>query len=269
MTRTNKTQTIALCLILFFQAFALTLTYAATEDNYTNDPGIFPGIYESTHAEGNYKVDIIINPDVTGIYANENNYKLDLTINPNPVGGLLSEGNYKLDIIPQKSFPEQHGISTTNILTSKTIVGQGYTVTIKITLTNHELNYETVHIKIYANTTTIHTQTVMLPSKGTTVVTFAWNTIDFAKGNYTISATATPIPGETYTADNTRIDGTVKVTIPCDANGDGKVNVFDLFNLGKAYGSTPPMPNWNPNTDFNENNQVDSSDLSDLGQNYG
>jgi len=267
MKSANKTQTIALCLILFLIPF--TITNASTEDNYKNDTNLLPGICESTHTEGNYKANIILNPDASSTYTNENNYKIDITINPNGIGGSLSEGNYKLDIIPQKSFPEQHGISTTNIITSKTIVGQAYTLTIKVTLTNQELNHETFHVTIYANTTAIHTQTITLPSKGTKIITFTWNTAGFAKTNYTISATATPIPGETYTLDNTRINGEVKVTIPCDANGDEKVNVFDLHDLGKAYDSRPTMPNWNSNCDFNENNNVDNSDLSDLSNNYG
>jgi len=57
-----------------------------------------------------------------------------------------------------------------------------------------------------------------------------------------------------------------------DANGDGKVDIPDLFQLGKAYGSTagpPSSPNWNPDCDFNKDNKVDDSDLRDVSKNYG
>jgi len=269
MTSTNKTQAIALCLILSLISLAIAITNASTEDNYKNDTNRLPGVYESTHAEGNYKADIILNPDVTGAYINESNYKIDLTINPNGIGGILTENNYQLDLIPQKSFPEQKGILLSSVITSKTIVGQAYNMTIKVTIINQEFTHETFSITIYANTTAIFTTSVTLPSKGSTTITFRWNTIGFSKNTYTISAQATPIPGEIYTVDNTHINGNVKIIIPCDANGDGKVNLHDLFDLGKAYGSVPPMSNWNPNCDFNENNNVDNPDLSDLSQNYG
>jgi len=58
-----------------------------------------------------------------------------------------------------------------------------------------------------------------------------------------------------------------------DINEDNKENVIDLFNMGKAYGSTggpPPSSNWNPKCDFNTNNVIDSSDLTDLSNpSYG
>ena len=57
-----------------------------------------------------------------------------------------------------------------------------------------------------------------------------------------------------------------------DINDDGKVDVTDLFTLGKAFGSTggpPPSLNWNPDTDLNGDNVVDTLDLSTLNENYG
>jgi hypothetical protein len=67
-------------------------------------------------------------------------------------------------------------------------------------------------------------------------------------------------------------------TIVGDADGDGQVNVFDLNDLGNAYGShgsdynypgEPPSPNWNRNCDFNKDNKVDNADLTDVSENYG
>ena len=65
---------------------------------------------------------------------------------------------------------------------------------------------------------------------------------------------------------------------PGNVNGDAKVDVLDLFPLGKAYGShgpnynypgEPPSPNWNPNCDFNKDNKVDNSDLTDVRESFG
>ena len=65
---------------------------------------------------------------------------------------------------------------------------------------------------------------------------FSWNTTDVPGGYYTISANATIVPGETDTADNNFIDGTITVTspvriaevIPCNQTGYPK----DTFQLG-------------------------------------
>jgi len=248
---------------------SLVLAQATAEDNVQNNTDPLPSVYESSHTENGYKAKIILNPDATGIYTNESNYKFDITLNPNPLGGSFKEGNYKLDLIPEKSFPDEYGISITDIVTSKTIVGQGYTATINITATNQELTPATLSVTIYVDTTTVHTQTITLAGRASAVITFAWNTTTFEKGTYTVSALAIPLPGETYTIDNTHTDGTVKVTIPCDANGDGIVDIRDLFSLGKAYASTPYTDNWNSNCDFNENKNVDNPDLADLSNHYG
>jgi len=54
-----------------------------------------------------------------------------------------------------------------------------------------------------------------------------------------------------------------------DVNRDGKVDVFDLFDLSKAYGSDPSKLNWNPDADLNNDNKVDALDTSELNKNYG
>lgn len=58
-------------------------------------------------------------------------------------------------------------------------------------------------------------------------------------------------------------------TIPGDVNDDGKVSVFDLYALGKAYNSTPGTPNWNPNADLNNDLIINAEDLSIMNDNYG
>ena len=54
-----------------------------------------------------------------------------------------------------------------------------------------------------------------------------------------------------------------------DVNGDRTVDVSDLTELSKTYGSKPGNPNWNPNCDFDCNGDVDAPDLFDLSKNYG
>jgi hypothetical protein len=68
-----------------------------------------------------------------------------------------------------------------------------------------------------------------------TTVTFTWNSSGFAKGNYTISAYAWPVQGETDVADNSLDDVYVFVTLPGDINGDKKVNILDAIVLASYF----------------------------------
>jgi hypothetical protein len=268
MITTKNFKRILSSLILFAVILGTTLVYATTENNYKNDNNFLTGISESTHTENGYKTNIVINPTIAGIYAQENGYKLDLTINTQGIGGSFKENNYKLNLTPEKAFPDIPDVAITKIVTSKTVVGQGYTTLINVTVSNQALNYETFHIIIYANTTTIKTQTITLTSGNSTTITITWNTSGFAKGNYTISAYAWPVLGEEYKADNALVDGWIVVTIAGDVDGSFLVDGGDLGLLGLAWYSKPGDLNWNPNADINGDGLVDGGDLGLLGFNW-
>lgn len=53
-----------------------------------------------------------------------------------------------------------------------------------------------------------------------------------------------------------------------DVNGDAKVNHIDLYQVGKAYGSSSSGPNW-LNADLNKDGTVSQSDLSLVAADYG
>ena len=145
-------------------------------------------------------------------------------------------------------------------VTSKTVVGQNFSLPIFVTAKNYGNFTETFSVTAYYDSIPIETKTVTnLPSGIATTLTFTWNTTGVTKGNYTISAYAWPVPGETDLDDNMCEDGTVIVAMPCDVAGsttlppplpDGKVDYMDLFWLLRAYGSNPSKPNWDPNLDF-------------------
>jgi len=54
-----------------------------------------------------------------------------------------------------------------------------------------------------------------------------------------------------------------------DVNGDGVIDYKDDRLFGRAYGSTPGTPNWNPACDLNGDGIVDSLDQAIFTQNYG
>jgi hypothetical protein len=151
----------------------------------------------------------------------------------------------------------------------KTVAGQGYSLRIAVTVKNYGLFNEAFNVTIYADTTAIDAQTVNLASGQKVDLLFTGNTSSMIKGNYTLRATAGPVPQETETADNTAIDGWVVITISGDINGDESVNIYDAILLAGAYNSKPDVQYWNPNADINGDNVVDLYDAILLATNFG
>lgn len=161
-------------------------------------------------------------------------------------------------------------IAITDVTPSKTIVGEGTNMEITATAENQGNKTETFNVTAYANTTTIQTKTVTnLPPRNTTTIVFTWNTTGFVKGNYTISAYAWPVLGETDTSDNNYDDGTIKLTIYCDVNGDSWVDMTDIGLACLAYGTRPGDKRWNPNADVTNDDFIDMSDIGWICLNYG
>jgi hypothetical protein len=106
---------------------------------------------------------------------------------------------------------------------------------------------------------------MVLNGGDSTIITFTLDTNGLAKGNYTIWAYVTPVEGETDTADNTFYDGWILISTPSDVNGDGKVDVMDIYAVAKSYGTSlegpnPPGRTYNPNYDINGDGLIDLKD---------
>jgi len=162
-----------------------------------------------------------------------------------------------------------HDVAIMSVALSKTVVGQGYDTDVNVTAADLGSFQETFNVTVYANTAPISSLNVTLSAGNSTNITFSWNTTDVAYGNYTISAYALPVSGETNTTNNNCTGGLVIVSIPGDLNGDFKVNLQDLTILAQAYGSKPDSANWNPNADIDDSGTVGLSDLNILAEHYG
>ena len=163
-------------------------------------------------------------------------------------------------------------IAIITVKTSKTVVGQGYSADINVTVENQGSTTETFNLTIYANESEIETKQITLDGNTSTTITFTWNTTGYAKGNYTITAYAWPIPGETDTTDNTYTDDFVTVTIIGDVDGDFDVDLFDAVRLLTSYGAkkdAPPPPNYDPNCDIDGDGKIDLFDAVRLLTHYG
>jgi len=179
-------------------------------------------------------------------------------------------GIYEEKVEDTLAFMVGFTVAVTDIVPSKTVAGQGYSVSINVTVENQGDFTENFDLTAYANTTVIFTLTnITLTSGNSTTITFTWNTIGVPYGNYTISANAAIVLDEINTADNNYTDGWIVVTILGDVDGNYQVDWMDLGFLGLAYRSKPGDDNWNPNADINSSGKVDWVDLGWLGLNYG
>lgn len=91
-------------------------------------------------------------------------------------------------------------------------------------------------------------------------LTFTWNTTGFARA-YVISANVTILPEETDIADNTFIDGIIKVSCIGDVNGDYVTDGQDYQLVKRAVPSSSGSPNWNPNAELNDDGVIDGQDF--------
>ena len=54
-----------------------------------------------------------------------------------------------------------------------------------------------------------------------------------------------------------------------DLNADGKVNVWDLYLVARAFGTEPGDSSWNPVADLDKNSVIDIIDLMKIAKEYG
>ncbi|MGD8506536.1 MAG: CARDB domain-containing protein [Candidatus Bathyarchaeota archaeon] len=105
-----------------------------------------------------------------------------------------------------------HDVAVTNVTASPSMVPVGDTVDITVTAKNKGTEIETFDVTAYYDDNAIGTQTVTdLDPDVEEILTFLWDTTGIAGGNHTIKATASTVSGEANLADNTYIDGEVKV----------------------------------------------------------
>jgi hypothetical protein len=216
-------------------------TPASTFDNYT-----FTADYESA---GVYNITVVVSDSLA-----QTSYQWTLTVT-----------NVERDL------------AVTNVNPSGDLVYEGYSLSINVTITNQGMLTETFNVTVYADTTVIGTLTnITLTSGNPTTITFTWNTTGFAMGDYTISAYASTVPGETDTTNNTFTNGTVTITIPGDIDGDGDVDRYDFALFCDAYGSSVGDPNYNSLADLQgdtpgspPDGDVDSYDFGAFSDNYG
>jgi len=186
-------------------------------------------------------------------------------------GDGIGDTPYIIDANNRDNYPfmnpwsqQAHDITVANVEPSKTIAGQNYSLNIQVTVENEGVYTQTFNVATYANNTIIQTQTVTLADRSSAIMTFNWDTTNFPKSNYAISAIASVVPGETDTTDNTLTKGTVKVVIPGDVNADGTVGMADMSGISAHWYPGPPMGllGYHPNFDINGDGSINMQEVS-------
>jgi hypothetical protein len=166
---------------------------------------------------------------------------------------------------------EIRDIAITNVSTPYNWAYHGWIINITVTVKNLGTQSESFNVTAYYNQTKIGTMAVTnLPPGSETALTLNWNTTETTPcRTYNIWAEATQIPYEYNTTNNIYIDGTVKIRIIGDVNGDGIVDIKDVAAVSKAFGSQPGMPLWNEAADINRDRKIDIKDVALVSRKFG
>jgi parallel beta-helix repeat protein len=181
-----------------------------------------------------------------------------------------------------------YDIALDNCTSAQTVVYQGCECSVTVKVTNKG-DFVESNVTVYANLTDTGNVTaickfenVTLNVRNSTMLTFMWNTTGFDLGNYTLTAYAEPVPGETEISDNNFTGGCVFISMVGDLTGgsanlwdfvpDGKCDGKDVSVAAKCFGSYPgcsPPLIWNANCDINNDGQVDGRDIATVARHFG
>jgi len=184
------------------------------------------------------------------------------------------ENNVEVDGFVTVLYPG-HDITITDVVPSKTALAQNYSLFIYVTVKNYGNFTESFNVTVYYNSDVLNyiTVTDLLPGEEVTL-TFPWNTTGLDRGNYTISAYASPITGETDIEDNSFTDGLVVISILGDITGseglpDGKVDILDVATVAMCFGYNQGDPRYEPNCDIDGNGKIDITDVAVVAVHFG
>jgi hypothetical protein len=169
-----------------------------------------------------------------------------------------------VDVIPSRTQAYEKFVVGTRVYES--------IINITVIVRNEGGMTETFTVSTYYDDTLIGTpQTVtnLNPDTNATL-TFRWNTTNLPLYvNYTIKAYAPEVPGEISTENNLYLDGKVIIKIFGDTNGDKKVNILDVAEGAKAFGSYIGHRRWNPNIDLDNDGRISVIDMVLVAMNFG
>ena len=196
------------------------------------------------------------------------NYTIKAFATPVPEEIDIEDNTFIAGTLSIKLWPN---IAITEITPSKTVVGQGYTMQIDVTIENQGSDQAIFNVTLYCNYTVIGTLTnITLRGLNSIAIPYTWNTSGWTKGVYIISANASLVIGETNTDDNTFVcNRAVIITVPGDTDGDMDIDIYDIVRIASIYGAKRGEARFNPNCDIDGNGEINIYDVVIATSRYG
>jgi len=176
-------------------------------------------------------------------------------------------GGEDVYLVKTESSPSPvHDIVIMHVQPLKTVVGESSICELNVTVVNRGDFIEAFNVTAWAliappATSIENASIVNLSPDETRTATISWNTTGWAYGNYTISACAEFISGETNTTNNAYIDDWVVVTIPGDVDGDCVVDILDIVRITSIYMVSKGDWRYAPNADIDGSGFIDILDV--------
>lgn len=169
----------------------------------------------STSQNGQYSFDWM--PTESGIYQIKASWKGDsITL---PAESSLLSVNVAIQ-----------DIAILDIEVSKIKATKGELLTINVIALNKGTAIESFNVTIYYNNTRLtRALTAPLATGVNETISLTWDTLNIAAGIYTVKALAEPLPGETYSVDNSRIIGVLIQELP-----EAPFGIFHYTTIGMA-----------------------------------
>jgi parallel beta-helix repeat protein len=197
----------------------------------------------------------------------------------NPVSIIMDKNHSLHAVFKQLSLGHDVAIKW---VTSKTVIGHGYSSRVKVVAQNVGSYTETFNVTVFVNASLMASQIITLESGCFETITFLWNTSTWSKGNYILSAYAQPVQGETETSDNTYVYCNITVSLIGDISSalnpeipDGKVDMADIGAVARVFGVTYADQRYNANYDITglqtglADGKIDMIDIGTIARRFG
>ncbi len=220
------------------------------------------------------------NPVTSHQFTTLGNFTTTLTVTDTRGSGWSGQTSHIVQVVNVTQHPD---VAVTNVGFASPPAGlyqiapnyyepyKGWTGNITVTVFNNGTSAASFSVTVYYSNGTSYslgTKAVSnLASQASTLLTYQWNTSPLKPTmNYTITANATILLGETNTKNN-YYSIVARVKGAGDINGDGTVGTKDLHILGVNWGLA--IPPGDPRADINGDGLVGTKDLHILGVNWG
>jgi len=209
-------------------SLSLTAGFYFTVGEVTSGPGILANV---TFTVVDYGASLVTIGNKTRLYGWDDWNMKEYSI----IDALTMPTHIQHGYFRNTEEPLVHDIIVSAVTPYPTVVERGEPVNVHVVVGNQGTQAETFDVKIYYNydpalpdANIIETKTISNLASGASIsLNVEWDTLDVTEENYTMTAVASPVAGETDIEDNTlQSDEMVQVTIPACIYimADGRVN---------------------------------------------